>query len=264
MLLRRSALANVEYALAIAGVARPMRRERALAALERARLAHLAHVPARVLSGGEQQLLAIARALATGPEILILDEPTSNLDPAATTAIESLVGAVRAEGTRVLLITHDLGQVRRLADEVAFLHRGRIVERTPAPRCFSLSRKRPRRRPSCAARSSSSGSRSRPQFGLSKRREFIERDQLGLVLRGRLGGAWGLAPVQPASGAGGSAAAALPAAGGSVRRSGERHAPFGGSRAEQVGPGRWPERVRARRRQPAAERARPSWSSTSR
>ena len=65
-------------------------------ALERARLAHLAHAPARVLSGGEQQLLAIARALATGPEILILDEPTSNLDPAATTAVEELVRAVRA------------------------------------------------------------------------------------------------------------------------------------------------------------------------
>src|SRR4051812_10565954 len=119
VLLRRSALANVEYALAISGVGRPMRRVRALGALERARLAHLAHVPARVLSGGEQQLLAIARALATGPEILILDEPTSNLDPAATTAIESLVGTVRGEGTRVMLITHDLGQARRLADEVA-------------------------------------------------------------------------------------------------------------------------------------------------
>jgi len=132
VLLRRSALANVEYALAIAGVARAARHERALAALQRARLEHLAHVPARVLSGGEQQLLAIARALATGPQILILDEPTSNLDPAATTAIESLVGAVRREGTRVLLITHDLGQVRRLADEIAFLHRGRIVERAPA------------------------------------------------------------------------------------------------------------------------------------
>ena len=66
--------------------------------------------PARVLSGGEQQLLSIARALATGPEILILDEPTSNLDPSATTAIESLIGAVRSEGTRVVLITHDLGQ----------------------------------------------------------------------------------------------------------------------------------------------------------
>jgi tungstate transport system ATP-binding protein len=132
VLLRRSALANIEYALAVAGVARPERGRRAQAALERARLAHLAHSPARVLSGGEQQLLSIARALATGPDILILDEPTSNLDPSATTAIEGLIGAVRSEGTRVVLITHDLGQARRLADEVAFLHHGRIIERTPS------------------------------------------------------------------------------------------------------------------------------------
>jgi tungstate transport system ATP-binding protein len=130
--LRRSALANVEYALAVAGVARAQRVRRAQAALERARLAHLAHAPARVLSGGEQQLLSIARALATGPDILILDEPTSNLDPSATLAIEALIGAVRSEGTRVVLITHDLGQARRLADEIAFLHRGRIIERTPS------------------------------------------------------------------------------------------------------------------------------------
>ncbi len=131
VLLRRSALANVEYALAVAGVGRAERSQRAQAALERARLTHLMHAPARVLSGGEQQLLSIARALATGPEILILDEPTSNLDPSATTAIERLIGEVRSEGTRVVLITHDLGQLRRLADEVAFLHHGRIMERTP-------------------------------------------------------------------------------------------------------------------------------------
>jgi len=129
VLLRRSALANITYALAVSGVARADREARALAALDRARLAHLAHAPARVLSGGEQQLLSIARALATAPELLILDEPTSNLDPAATAAIEALIGAVRQEGMRVVLITHDLGQVRRLADEVAFLHHGRIVER---------------------------------------------------------------------------------------------------------------------------------------
>jgi tungstate transport system ATP-binding protein len=132
VLLRRSALANIAYALAVAGAARPERRERAHAALQRAGLAHLAHSPARVLSGGEQQLLSIARALATHPDILILDEPTSHLDPSATMAIESLIGAVRLEGTRVVLITHDLGQVRRLADEVAFLHHGRIVERAPS------------------------------------------------------------------------------------------------------------------------------------
>jgi tungstate transport system ATP-binding protein len=131
VLLRRSALANVEYALAAAGVARSERSRRAHAALERARLAHLARSPARVLSGGEQQLLSIARALATAPDILILDEPTSHLDPAATTAIESLIGAARLEGTGVVLITHDLGQARRLADEVVFLHHGRIIERTP-------------------------------------------------------------------------------------------------------------------------------------
>ena len=130
VLLRRSAQANIEYALAVAGVARPERAARAQTALARARLTHLAQSPARVLSGGEQQLLSIARALATGPEILILDEPTSNLDPAAANAIEALLGVVRAEGTRVVLITHDLGQARRLADEVAFLHHGRLVERT--------------------------------------------------------------------------------------------------------------------------------------
>ena len=84
-----------------------------------------------MLSGGEQQLLSLARALATEPELLILDEPTSALDPAATTAIEELLAAARAQGVRIVLITHDLGQARRLADEVAFLHRGRLVERTP-------------------------------------------------------------------------------------------------------------------------------------
>jgi tungstate transport system ATP-binding protein len=131
VLLRRSALANVEYALAAAAVGRAERAKRAQDALERASLMHLAHAPARVLSGGEQQLLSIARALATGPQVLMLDEPTSNLDPAATTAIERLIAVVRLEGVRVVLISHDLGQVRRLADEVAFVHHGRILERTP-------------------------------------------------------------------------------------------------------------------------------------
>jgi tungstate transport system ATP-binding protein len=135
--LRRSALANVAYALAVAGVARPRRADRAQAALKRARIAHLALAPARVLSGGEQQLLAMARALATEPEILILDEPTSALDPAATTAIEKLISEVRADGVPVVLITHDIGQARRLADEVAFLHHGRLIERTPAAAFFA-------------------------------------------------------------------------------------------------------------------------------
>lgn len=131
VLLRRSVLANVTYALTVTGVPRAEREPRARAALQRARIGHLAETPARVLSGGEQQLLSIARALATLPDILILDEPTSNLDPAATAAIEALIREVRAEGVGALLITHDLGQARRLADEVAFLHHGRVLERTP-------------------------------------------------------------------------------------------------------------------------------------
>jgi tungstate transport system ATP-binding protein len=135
--LRRSALANVAYALAIAGVAKAGRADRAQAALKRARIAHLAQAPARVLSGGEQQLLAMARALATGPEILILDEPTSALDPAATTAIENLICEVRDDGVPVVVITHDIGQARRLADEVAFLHHGHLIERTPAAAFFA-------------------------------------------------------------------------------------------------------------------------------
>jgi tungstate transport system ATP-binding protein len=135
--LRRSAIANVAYALGVAGLPKAERGERAHAALARAGIAHLAQAPARVLSGGEQQLLAMARALATGPEILILDEPTSALDPAATTAIEKLLSEVRAEGVPVVLITHDVGQARRLADEVVFLHRGRLIERAPSAQFFA-------------------------------------------------------------------------------------------------------------------------------
>jgi tungstate transport system ATP-binding protein len=137
VLLRRSALANITYALAIVGVPRAERAGRALDALNRARIAHLARSPASVLSGGERQLLSLARALATEPEILVLDEPTSNLSPAATTAIEALVDEARKAGTRVAMITHDLGQARRLADEVAFVHHGHVVERAPREEFFA-------------------------------------------------------------------------------------------------------------------------------
>jgi tungstate transport system ATP-binding protein len=132
VLLRRSALANVEYFLAVTGVPRGQRSSRAHTALARTRLEHVAQSPARVLSGGEQQRLSIARVLALDPQLLILDEPTANLDPAATAEIEHVITAVKAAGTRVVLITHHLGQAARLADEVAFLHRGRILERAPA------------------------------------------------------------------------------------------------------------------------------------
>ena len=137
VLLRRSALANVTYALALKGVPRARRRELALRALEQSGLAALAQRPARVLSGGEQQRLALARAWALRPEVLFLDEPTANLDPAGCRAVEGVIAAIHAAGTKIVMTTHDLGQARRLADEVLFLHHGRLLEHAPADRFFT-------------------------------------------------------------------------------------------------------------------------------
>jgi tungstate transport system ATP-binding protein len=137
VLLRRSALANVLYALALAGVARRERLPAGQAALERFGLAALARQPARLLSGGEQQRLALARAWAARPRILFLDEPTSALDPAATDAVEQAIRSFHADGTTVVMTTHDLGQARRLAEQVWFLCRGRLVEQAPAKAFFA-------------------------------------------------------------------------------------------------------------------------------
>lgn len=136
VLLRRSAGANVAYALAVNGVPRAERRERVRAALEKVGLADLAHRPARVLSGGEQQRLALARAWALEPKVLFLDEPTANLDPAATRAIEAVVAAMHARRAKIIMTTHDLGQARRHADEIVFLHKGRLIEHADATRFF--------------------------------------------------------------------------------------------------------------------------------
>ncbi len=133
VMLRRSALANVEYALRAAGQAAGG----ALDALREVGLAHLAEKPARVLSGGEQQRLALARAWALHPEVLFLDEPTASLDPSATREIEHVIQAFDAAGTKIVMATHNLGQARRLADEVIYLHQGRVLERAPVERFFS-------------------------------------------------------------------------------------------------------------------------------
>ena len=137
VMLRRSALANVTYALKVAGLPRQERMLRARGALESVGLLGLADHPARVLSGGEQQRLALARAWALRPEVLFLDEPTANLDPSATREVESIIGAIHAVGTKLVMTTHNLGQARRLADEVLFLHQGRLVERTPVESFFT-------------------------------------------------------------------------------------------------------------------------------
>ncbi len=135
VMLRRSVLANVAY-----GIVGKHARGRASALLERVGLSHLARRPARKLSGGEQQRVALARAWGRNPEILFLDEPTASLDPAATRAVEDIVGEIAAQGVKIVMATHDLGQARRLAGDVAFLHKGRLLEHTPAATFFDAPR----------------------------------------------------------------------------------------------------------------------------
>ena len=136
-MLRRSAAANLHYALANAGLGRAQRSARAAELLGLVGVSELGERPARKLSGGEQQRLALARALARDPEILFLDEPTASLDPAATKAIEDVIRAVVARGIKVVMSTHDLGEAKRLADEIVLMHRGRIVESGPVAAFFS-------------------------------------------------------------------------------------------------------------------------------
>jgi tungstate transport system ATP-binding protein len=144
VLLRRSVRANLDFALRVHAcnsgrAGRAWRRTSAARRDELLRhvgLSSRARQPARLLSGGEQQRLALARALITEPELLFLDEPTASLDPSATAAIEGLVREAHAAGTKIVFVTHDLGQARRLADEVVFLNHGRVTEQTEAARFF--------------------------------------------------------------------------------------------------------------------------------
>lgn len=137
VMLRRSARANILHALAAFGLSRGERTARAAEALERFGLAGLADRPARLMSGGEQQRLAIARAWALRPQVLFLDEPTSQLDPGATRQIEEMLMALRGEGMTLVMATHDMGQARRLADRVLFLHRGHLGEDAEAATFFA-------------------------------------------------------------------------------------------------------------------------------
>jgi len=136
VMLRRSVAGNVEYALSLRGVDRGNRNDIVDQVLQRTGLRRLWDNPARVLSGGEQQRLALARAWALSPEVLFLDEPTANLDPSATHSVEEIINAIHQTGTLIVMTTHDLGQAHRMADDVMFLHRGRLLEHAPANRFF--------------------------------------------------------------------------------------------------------------------------------
>ncbi|MGL4637489.1 MAG: ATP-binding cassette domain-containing protein [Beijerinckiaceae bacterium] len=126
VMLRRSVRANLMHALKAVGFANP--ETQVSLALQRFGLDGLADRPARLLSGGEQQRLAIARAWALEPEVLFLDEPSSHLDPGATRQIEEIIRDLAAEGMTILMTTHDLGQARRLGQRLLFLHQGRLIE----------------------------------------------------------------------------------------------------------------------------------------
>ena len=137
VMLRRSAAGNIRYALKAAGIARSARAARAAELLALVGLSELSDRPERKLSGGEQQRLALARALAKEPQVLFLDEPTASLDPAASKAVEDVIRAVTVRSIKVVMATHDLGSARRLAGDVVLLHRGRIVETADAATFFA-------------------------------------------------------------------------------------------------------------------------------
>jgi tungstate transport system ATP-binding protein len=137
VLLRRTVAQNIDYALKQRDIPRTRRGAIIDDVLSRTGLARFAKSPARHLSGGEQQKLALARAWATKPQVLFLDEPTASLDPAATHAVENIIGTMHAEGTRIIMTTHDLAQAKRHADDVLFIYQGRLLEKTPADVFFT-------------------------------------------------------------------------------------------------------------------------------
>jgi tungstate transport system ATP-binding protein len=105
--------------------------------LEQVGLRHLASQPVKQLSGGEQQRLALARALLLQPEMLFLDEASANLDPASVGQIENVLLDARKKGQKIILITHDIAQAKRLADDIIFLHHGQLCEYSPADEFFT-------------------------------------------------------------------------------------------------------------------------------
>ncbi|AMO37177.1 MULTISPECIES: phosphate ABC transporter ATP-binding protein [Thauera] len=137
MMLRASVRHNVALGLKPLGVSAAERRRRALAMLERVGLADRAEDSARQLSGGEQQRLALARAWLTKPRLLLLDEPTASLDPSASGEVERIIREIRTDGTRILMVTHNLGQATRLGDDIVFMSGGRVREHTPVQRFFA-------------------------------------------------------------------------------------------------------------------------------
>ena len=136
IILRRTVAENLKYPLNLKGVDAETQVKRTTAWAQGIGLGDALNRPANRLSGGEKQKLALARALITQPKLLFLDEPCTNLDGPATRDIERLLQKAAKTGTRIIMTTHDLGQAKRLARQVVFLHQGQIVEQAPASQAF--------------------------------------------------------------------------------------------------------------------------------
>jgi len=137
IMMRRRVVDSIAFPLLLRGVSKAEARERALSCAGRFGLGELLQSWAPMLSGGEKQKLSLARALITKPEILFLDEPCANLDGSATREIEAILQLAQKEGTRIVMSSHDMGQVRRLADDVIFMLDGKVHERADAGSFFA-------------------------------------------------------------------------------------------------------------------------------
>jgi tungstate transport system ATP-binding protein len=137
MVLRTTVARNAALGLRPLGLGRTEVRRRAMEVLDRVGLLHRAGDSARQLSGGERQRLALARAWAVRPDLLLLDEPTAALDPTATESVEAIVREIRTDGARILMTTHNLGQAMRIADDIVFIESGQVREHSPTARFFS-------------------------------------------------------------------------------------------------------------------------------
>ena len=135
-MLRASVLHNVALGLWLNGASWKSAKAQALHALERVGLADLAGRNAKALSGGQQQRVALARAWALKPQVLLLDEPTSSLDPAAKREVERLMAEFAEDGMTLIFSSHNLGQVKRLASRVMYLEQGRLIADLPTDAFF--------------------------------------------------------------------------------------------------------------------------------
>lgn len=133
-----TAMENIELPLLkVHGYGAKEARDRAVELLERLHLAERGGQPPAKLSGGQRQRVAIARALAIRPQVLFLDEPTSSLDPEMTGEVLEVIEELKAEGRDLILVTHEMGFARKVADEAVFLAGGKILESGPATELFS-------------------------------------------------------------------------------------------------------------------------------